>query len=175
VSDEYSIWLLPDRDTDAYQHLSNVISEYAQVYADAPKFEPHITVLGGIDTDIATIQNGIEDLAEEYNPIQVIFTKAQCSTTKHQCVFLLVEPTTDILSAHRTMRDICKIDQGMYVPHLSLIYSEMSVTERLKITNSIDIPSFQNNIYADEIVLIDTEGDVPDWNIIQSCDLCTGR
>ena len=171
MSNEYSIWFIPDRDTDAYRELSNMISEYAEMYDDAPEFKPHITVLGGIDRDVSILKRNVQDLAEECNPVETILTRPHCSTTKHQCVFILVEPTVSILSAHETMRDVCKLDQRMYVPHLSLIYSEMGIAERLQITNSIDISSLHNIIYADEIALVDTEAGVPDWEIVERYDV----
>nr|ABQ76058.1 probable tRNA splicing protein, cyclic phosphodiesterase [uncultured haloarchaeon] len=171
MSNEYSLWFIPDRDSDAYRRLSSIISEYAEVYDDAPEFRPHITILGGIDRDVSTLKKDVKNLAEECNPVQTVLTGVQCSTTKHQCVFLLVEATMNILSAHKAMRDTCNIDHRMYVPHLSIIYSEMNITERLQIINSIDVSSLQGTIYSDEIALINTKEEVPDWEMIESYDL----
>ena len=64
VSNEYSIWLVPDRGTDAYQQLDKVIGEYAQRFEDAPEFEPHITVVGGVEGDESVLEEGVQSLAE---------------------------------------------------------------------------------------------------------------
>ena len=171
VSDEYSIWLVPDRGTDAYQQLEETIGEYAQRYEDAPEFEPHITVVGGVEGDISALEEGVRSFAEDQDSFSVDFTRVHCSTTRHQCVFLLVEPTVDLLSLHQKAVEVFDVDAGMYVPHLSLVYSDMSMEERLEMVESIDTTALPSDVPIGEITLVKTSGPVSEWETVATYNL----
>lgn len=171
VSDEYSVWLVPDRDTSEYQQLEQTIEEYTQRYEDAPRFEPHITVVGGIESDRSLLAENVQDLAEGQDSFDVEFTKIQCSTTRHQCVFLLVEPSMKLLSLHQEASDLFEICDGMYVPHLSLIYSNIGIEERLEMVDSIELSSLPRTVHIDAIALVKTTGDALEWESIETYDL----
>lgn len=166
ASDDYSIWLIPDRDSNAYQQLEEKIEEYAQLYEDAPEFEPHITVLGGGEGERARLKDEVERLAQEQPPFDVTFPDVHCSTTRHQCVFLLVEPTVELFSLHRDAARVFDVDAGMYVPHLSLIYADISIEERLEMAESLDATSLPRTAHINEIALVKTTGPVSEWETV---------
>lgn len=166
MSDVYSVWLVPDRGTTAYQQLEKTIEEYAQLYEDASEFEPHITVVGSIQGDESVLEGGIRDLAEGQDRFDVRFTRVQCSTTRHQCVFLMVKPTVELLSLHREAVAVFDVDPGMYVPHLSLIYSDMSIEERLEVVESLNTSAFPSTVQIGEVALVKTTGTVPEWETV---------
>jgi 2'-5' RNA ligase len=171
VSGVYSLWLVPNRETKAYRRLSETIGELAAAHPDAPEFEPHVTVLGGIRGDQDRITKRAQHLAEERRPLELTFTTLQCSTTKHQCVFLLVQPTRELLSVHQAAVQRFDTDGGMYVPHLSLIYSDMSIDDRFTVVESIGIGSLPGGVDADELAVIETTGSVPEWHTVATHEL----
>lgn len=171
VSEEYSVWLLPNRGTDAYQQLDETIEKYAQLYEDAPRFDPHITVVGGIEGNKSVLEENIRSLAKEQDPFDAEFIKVQCSTTRHQCVFLLVEPSIELFSLHQEMSESFNMSGGMYVPHLSLVYSDMSIEERLEMVKSIELSSLPKTAHINAVAFIETTGDASDWEAVRIYDL----
>jgi len=156
VSDVYSVWLVPDRGTEAYQQLEETIEEYAQLDEDAPEFEPHITVVGGISGSESVLEDGVRSLAEGQDVFSVEFTGVQCS---------------EVLSLHQEAVEVFDVDDGMYVPHLSLIYSDMDVEERLDLVESIDTSSFPSTVQIGELVLVKTTGSVSEWETVARYNL----
>lgn len=75
--------------------------DHARSYPDAPDFEPHITLLGGIETDEATAIERTRELVRGCDPFELGFTGVSCSTTTHQCVFLFVTPSAALLRLRR--------------------------------------------------------------------------
>ncbi|TKX69187.1 hypothetical protein [Halorubrum sp. GN11GM_10-3_MGM] len=51
IETEYSLWLTLAEETEAFQQFRDVIVDLAATHEDAVIFEPHITVVGGIDGD----------------------------------------------------------------------------------------------------------------------------
>jgi 2'-5' RNA ligase len=168
MSATYSIWLVPDRETRAYRTLDELIGDYAQSYPDAPDFEPHITLLGGIETDEATVSERTCDLVGGRDPFALDFIDVSCSTTTHQCVFLLVAPSAPLLRLRRTASEVFDRDERMYVPHLSLVYSWMEVEERVRLVRSIDAESLPDGVRIDTVEVVDTSGPVPDWETVST-------
>jgi 2'-5' RNA ligase len=171
VSAVYSIWLLPDADADATHQLEGLISDYAQSYDDAPVFDPHITVLGGLTEDQDTVMEGTRTLIQDRAPFEVSFPRVHCSTTRYQCVFLLVEPTREILSLHRDAVEIFEVAAGMYVPHLSLVYSDMSIEKRAALARSVDSASVPDTAPIGSVAVVETTGSIPEWETVAEYQL----
>lgn len=171
VSDVYSVWLVPKQSEEEYHKLDGTIRKYAQLYEDASEFEPHITIVGGLEGNKSIFEKGLQTLAKRHDPFEIQFTMVQCSTTRHQCIFLLVEPTAELFSLHQKVVEMYELGEQMYVPHLSLIYSDMSIEERLKIVDSIDITALPSTVQISQIALVKTTGSVPEWETIDKYNL----
>jgi 2'-5' RNA ligase len=168
MSGTYSIWLVPDRDTPAYRTLDGVISDHARSYPDAPDFEPHVTLVGGIEADEATVVDRTRDLARGRGPLEVASGDVSCSTTTHQCVFLLVRPSADLLRFRQSASASFDRDERLYVPHVSLVYSEMAVEERVRLVRSIDANSLPDTVPIDTVEIVDTSGPVSEWRTVST-------
>lgn len=171
MSDKYSVWIVPASDTSAYEQLEQTIKKYAQRYEDAPRFEPHVTVLGGIEGDQSVLEENVRSLTESQVSFDIDFTKVQCSTTRHQCVFLLVKPSIELLSLRQILSESFGMSGKMYVPHLSLIYSDMNIEKRLEVVDSIGLSSLPRTAHIDTVALVKTTGGAPEWKLIETYDL----
>jgi 2'-5' RNA ligase len=168
MSETYSIWLVPDSGTRAYRALDELIGDNARSYPDAPDFEPHITLLGGVETDEATAVERTRDLARGRDPFGLEFSDVSCSTTTHQCVFLHVAPSAALLRLRRAASESFGRDERMYVPHLSLVYSDMDVADRVRLMRSIETESLPDGVRVDTIEVVETGGPVPDWRTVST-------
>jgi 2'-5' RNA ligase len=162
VSSEYSVWLVPDRDSTAYRQLAETIEDYAEAY-DTPAFDPHVTILGSISDEQDRIARQIEDLVTGYDPLELPLTNVHCSTTTHQCVFQFVDPNEPLFELHRDAVRSFDAAPGMYVPHVSLLYSDVGMAERVRLVQEIDQESLPETATTDTIEVVDTQGPVDDW------------
>jgi hypothetical protein len=60
----YSIWLVPDEESSAYDRLKQEISYWATT-VPGPEFVPHVTLVGGIDSSEAEVLKRTEYLAQQ--------------------------------------------------------------------------------------------------------------
>ena len=167
----YSLWLVPGADTTARRQLQATIAELAAEHEDAPVFEPHVTVCGGIDGKRTTLEETARVMAARTDPLEVAFEGVRWSTTRHQCVFLVVEPTLELVELHRSAREAVGGPSAAYHPHLSLVYSEMDVADRRDVAQSIDTTALPSGIMCHRLELVDTTDSESEWETVVSVPL----
>jgi 2'-5' RNA ligase len=151
--------------------LRATIMELAAGHGDAPVFEPHVTVLGGIDGKHTALEETTRALAARTAPLELAFEGVHWSTTRHQCVFLVVEPTLELVKLHRSAREEFDEPNTAYHPHLSLIYSEMDLEDRRDVAQSIDTTTLPSGITCHRLELVDTTGAESEWETMASVPL----
>lgn len=167
----YSLWLIPGADTTAHRQLQTTITELTAEHEDAPIFEPHVTVIGGIDGERAALEETTRALAARIEPLKLTFEGVCWSTTRHRCVFLVVEPTLELVKLHRSAQEAVDGPSAAYHPHLSLVYSEMNFAERRDVAQSIDTAALPSGFTCQTLELVDTTGPEPEWETIVSVPL----
>jgi 2'-5' RNA ligase len=125
----YSLWLVPGTETTARRQLRATITRLADRYEDAPVFEPHVTVVGGIDGERGALEETTRTLAARTTSLELTFGGVRWSTTRHQCVFLLVEPTLELLELRPSAQEAIGGSAEAYHPHLRLVYGDMDFME----------------------------------------------
>lgn len=166
----YSLWLAPEPDSPEGRLLEDRIEEYAGAYDDAPAFDPHLTVVGGADVDASTAVERTRDAADGHGPVEVSLVRPHCSTTRYQCVFLLADPTADLLALREDARRAFERDPSMYTPHLSLLYSDVDVDERRRLVEGFDA-DLPVAFTADHVQVVDTRGGVGEWSVVERVPL----
>ncbi|MCJ7429445.1 MAG: hypothetical protein MUP66_03575 [Candidatus Nanohaloarchaeota archaeon QJJ-5] len=163
MGDEYSLWLQPPSGSVPHERLSSRIRDYADQY-DTPVFPPHVTVVGGVGTDRETIEKVAGSITSgETAAIRLV--KASWSVTRHQCVFLLVDPSSWLISLHEKARTYLDHPSNFYVPHLSLVYGDIGHAERESCAEKASdlVPmSFKPS----EIRVVDTSGRASTWKTV---------
>lgn len=119
----YSLWLVPGADTTVRRQLQATITELAAGHEDAPVFEPHVTVFAGIDEERTVLEETTQTFAAGTDPLELSFEGVSWSTTRHQCIFLVVEPTLELVELHRSARDTVDGRSAAFHPHFSLVYT----------------------------------------------------
>lgn len=98
---------------------------------EASEFFPHVTLLGGIEKPKDEVLAITEQLASTLKPIQIDFDKVAYGNIYHQCVYILCKTSEDLASAGRSAKEAFHLDPSTpYMPHLSLVYSDMSTESR---------------------------------------------
>jgi hypothetical protein len=125
----YSLWLVPGTEATARRQLRATITRLADRYEDAPVFEPHVTVVGGIDGERGALEKTTRTLAARTTSLELTFGGVRWSTMRHQCVFIPVTPTLELLELRRSTREAFGGSTVAYHPHLSLVYGDMDLIE----------------------------------------------
>lgn len=98
--------------------------------ADAPDFPPHVTLIGGVARPKDHVLATAERLAGELAPVDIAFDRVAAGQIFHQCVYVMATPTAPLMAAGAAAKRAFDLPPALYMPHLSLIYSEMDAAAR---------------------------------------------
>jgi len=104
-------------------------------------------------------------------PIDVTFGDVRYSTTRHQCVFLVVKPSIELFDHYQRARDALSLPAEAYFPHLSLVYSDMNLARRIAVVASINTESLPEHAQFPTVELVDTTGPATTWETITAVQL----
>ncbi|KAB5534239.1 hypothetical protein DKX38_017325 [Salix brachista] len=133
---DYSVWAIPPEDVGARlkRLMAGLTSEFG-----GPQFEPHVTVVGAnslTEQDALEKFNSACDGMQAYN---ATVDRVATGTFFYQCVYLLLHPMPEVVepSAHCTGHFGYK-SSTPYMPHLSLLYGDLTDDEKKKAQEKAD-------------------------------------
>ncbi|KAG2446365.1 hypothetical protein HXX76_000951 [Chlamydomonas incerta] len=131
LRDQYSLWAQPKGRLG--EQLKAEIGHLAARHG-APAFPPHTTVLGDIERpggrqEVLAVA---AELAQKVKKYRINFTDVTRGSIYYQCVYLSVAKDDGAMAAAATAREVFGITTGPYMPHLSLLYSDIPQEERAK-------------------------------------------
>ena len=171
----YSLWLTPTEDT-VEQTLTKAICSTSEL-AQTPPFPPHMTLLGGLDlpdTDEETLKATTAALAASLSPYTATTTHVDTlPDSVYRCVFLRVDPTDDVVTAWSAAKSAFAIADGdcdgkydSYMPHVSLVYSDMDPDARAQTAATIGSSLDNISFTCSTIQLWDTSGYYTEWRLL---------
>ncbi|CAM8979625.1 unnamed protein product [Rhodiola kirilowii] len=126
----YSVWGIPSE--EVRPRLRKLMQELRTEF-NGPEFEPHVTVVGAITLTEEDAVQKFRAACEGLKAYEASVVRVDKGTFFYQCVYLLLHPTPEVVhtSAH------CSSHFGYrsstpYMPHLSLLYADISVEEKKK-------------------------------------------
>ncbi|XP_009615094.1 cyclic phosphodiesterase [Nicotiana tabacum] len=126
----YSVWALPPEDVrvKVKKLMEGLRSEFG-----GPQFEPHVTVVGAIRLTEAEALDRLKKACDTVKPYSATVEKVDCGTFYYQCVYLLLHPTTEVVEASAHCCSHFGYNRtGTYMPHLSLLYGDLTDEEKKK-------------------------------------------
>jgi len=161
----YSLWLEPSGDI-AYK-LQERIKKLSKENG-TPVFSPHVTLLGGLKASKEELIPLANTLASSAMPFELQLTKAGYLDTFYQSLFIHVNESPQLLELRKTA---CRLfdcgDENSYMPHLSLLYGDISKNEKQRILNMIG-REFYINFTVKNIVLMHTDGKPDKWRKVHA-------
>src|SRR3989338_9015983 len=121
----YSLWLVPDTNSEAYRALARCIADISKKY-QTPDFVPHATLLGSVGNTEKDMRANTQELAGELAPYEIRLDEIGSNRTYFQILFSKIEQTEAVMRANTIAQKVFVIDQGTYLPHLSLAYGDLS-------------------------------------------------
>lgn len=171
----YSVWAIPSKDVEP--RLTKLMDGLRSEFG-GPQFRPHVTAVGAIslteDDAIQKFRSACEGLKVYDASVERVAT----GTFFYQCVYLLLHPTPEVVEtgAHCSNHFGYK-SATPYMPHLSLLYNDLSDEEKKKAqekANILDesIGSLKFQITRLALYKTDTEDKtLKSWEKVAECDL----
>ncbi|MEX0685435.1 MAG: 2'-5' RNA ligase family protein [Balneolales bacterium] len=162
-----SLWLKPIG--TVYDELSMLINELAREHG-SPRFEPHVTLISGLNSPIDHILNKIDKMSMPNNSVEIQLGKIGYKNNRFQSFFAHVE-NEDIFS----LREQCKKAIGHqdieeFMPHLSLMYHEMPEKKKEALSKRLG-DTLDMKFTATQIHVISTNGEPEEWKEIAAINL----
>ncbi|MCR4306406.1 MAG: hypothetical protein NUV42_00385, partial [Candidatus Yonathbacteria bacterium] len=113
---EYSVWMVPDGAVGEY--LQRIISDLSMKY-ETPTFEPHVTLISGMDREIEALEYTIQ-IARRLRPFYIELGVPQRGDRYFRSLFAEVKETPELMEAHKVAQEVCGRKE-IYKPYLSLL------------------------------------------------------
>ncbi len=161
---KYTLWIVPP--LDIKNILEKIILDLSKTYG-GPSFEPHMTLLGDIETSEKAILEGTKALASRINAFQLVLGEVSFSTTYFQNVFVRVKSSAKLMEANLASKQIFNMENSLFMPHISLLYGDHGMEIREKIASQVELPPglvFE----ADKITVVTSSSRDPrDWQHVE--------
>ncbi|XP_074568427.1 cyclic phosphodiesterase-like [Curcuma longa] len=133
----YSVWALPP--DDVRDRIKRIMAALRSEFG-GPAFEPHITVVGAISLtpEDALLRFRSACAALSRYPVRVY--AAGRGTFFYQCVFLLVDPTPEVVETKSHACIHFRYENSTpYMPHLSLLYADLPDEVKEKARQRVEV------------------------------------
>ncbi|KAG0492981.1 hypothetical protein HPP92_006379 [Vanilla planifolia] len=128
--ESYSVWALPL--ADVKDRLKFLMSSLRCEFG-GPSFEPHITVVGDLRLRRNDAIASLRSAASSLKPYKARVASVGCGNIFYQCVYLLIDPSPEVVETSARCCSHFGYERSTpYMPHLSLIYGELSDEEKEK-------------------------------------------
>lgn len=155
----YSLWIVPP--IRIGEPLQEVIANLS-VKNGSPDFEPHITLLGDVSSDLKSLKQKAELLASKLKPFPISFSEVSFSTTYFQSVLVRVKATAALMNANMLAKEIYKVDNNVFMPHMSLMYGNQDMKGREKVVSEVVLPK-NISFEVSKLVIIPSTQNPKDW------------
>jgi len=157
-----SLWLEPTGPSRA--RFAKLIGSLAAELG-TPVFDPHLTLLGGIDLPDAEVLDRSEGLASRLGPVEIRLTRAGVGSEYFNFLFFEVAATRELLAAHTAAVRAFDVTGDDFQPHVSLAYAvptDHSPEELLKRVQGRPWGRFR----SESLTVIRTSGAPSEWEVL---------
>ena len=170
----FAVWLVPRAEDQ--QWLSAIISALANQY-DAPIFEPHVTVYGGVYTPTDSLATLLPQVAPIAPPLTLTIQTIDQTADLFKTLFLVLAPHPALtLCSQRIQHQLQHPDNYLLQPHVSLIYKPLSARQKQTIIADLTLPS--SSITFDTLKVVAPRSgswrDFDTWHVLDSQPLGHG-
>jgi 2'-5' RNA ligase len=154
----YSIWIVPPPGIS--DSLARLICTLGKAHG-GPVFEPHVTLLGSIQSLESHVINTVSQIAESTAPFIIQLTKLEFLNQYFRCLFVKVEKSQELMNLHEQLKNLLGYAaKSDFMPHLSLLYGHIGETHKREIIAKIS-DYFPMHFQVSKIVIEDTSPDIP--------------
>ena len=161
----HAIWLTFSKSDREY--LKNIIDKISEKY-HAPKFEPHITVYGLMNSEISQIDKIAKESILNQNSFLVKKSEILQSEELWKTIFIELKINQQLESVHKNLKKhFEKILKYEFNPHISLIYKILPIDKRIQIINELNI---KKEFQISKLAIQKFFPDIEKWKIVKEYD-----
>mmetsp|Transcript_30140 Transcript_30140/g.71785 ORF Transcript_30140/g.71785 Transcript_30140/m.71785 type:complete len:189 (+) Transcript_30140:74-640(+) len=123
----YSLWIEPRGALQS--RLQTEINSLSEEF-NGPCFVPHVTLCAFTASNDEEAKEETAKLTAELQRYYIPFKDVGYGEAFHQCVFILCADDAQVLSAAEKARKFLGLEPKPYIPHLSLLYSDIDFSQR---------------------------------------------
>lgn len=155
---KYSIWVIPPE--PVFSQVQSVVQTLSLQYT-GPLFEPHLTILGGVEAELPQVIQATKTIAASCNQLQLTLDAISFSTTYFQSVLVRVQATAQLLQLNLDLKKALVQENTLYMPHLSLLYGNHDMPTREKAASQIQLPPLSFAVTS--FVIVPSTLDPSEW------------
>jgi|SRR5215471_15864877 len=131
-------WLVPAAGPE-HDRLAATIGRLAADH-NAPQFQPHVTIVATIESTEAAAIHTLKSLVAGVAPFGMTFAAIGHEQAYFRSLYLLAEPSSQLMALQQAGQEVWALSPSPHMPHLSLLYSDLSDEHKRSIIDTIDIP-----------------------------------
>lgn len=167
----YSLWLVPKRNDETFLFLKGLIDKVAAEYKTI-SFDPHVTLLGGINESAQNVYEKTSRLATKLSPYEIKLGKIGSNRSYFQVLFSKVIETNPVIHANTVAQHVFGMNSDKYFPHLSVAYGDFSKDQINFLKTNLGKYSLpEKDFVVEDVELWSTEGSVNEWYKIETFSL----
>lgn len=161
----HSLWLVPAE--PEHRRLARWIDRLA-ARLGTPRFEPHLTLLGGFDAEAAWLARLAESLAAMTPALDLRLGPPGHGERFLRCVYAPVEPSPGLAAAHaRARARLAFFDaREPFFPHVSLVYASLPAAARQALASELAPELSGLALACRELWLVRTQGRCEEWRVL---------
>jgi 2'-5' RNA ligase len=162
-NDSYTLWIIPE--DAAYSLTDGYIAQLSAAY-HLPRFEPHVTLLGGTRSPDTSALRG---LAESLPPFRVRLASQPAYLDEYfRCLFLKADETPELMETFSKASQLFGYKRESYFPHLSLAYGDLLVETKHEMIRELgEIPEIEFEARHLSLVQASTKMPISRWKVIE--------
>ncbi len=167
LAHSYYLWLMPDEAN--FTKYQAIIHNLSKTYT-TPCFEPHVTLVSGLSAPVDKLKEKIALLAKDAIAQTLTFTTIEYTHGFFTALYLKAICTDAINQMNQDARLLLNpFGQKEYIPHLSLLYGDITEEEKQTIINHLDFS--KEEMTFTKLQLVKGNKDVNAWQIIDAWPL----
>ncbi len=151
--------------------LQTTITKLAGEF-NAPIFNPHVTLLARIPEQPEDVLiEKTKELAQSLAPITLSFGNLHAQDVYFKALYIEINEKEQMVEYHKKASELFETpDEGIYFPHLSLLYGNYPAEQKSHALQTITLPE-QKSFVANKVHLYKTDGETQNWKKIFECML----
>ncbi len=155
-------WLTFQKDDEDF--LQDIINELSKKY-NSVSFEPHITACGLVDIELDKISRICENISARFEPFNVEFLNISYSDDLWKTLFVNLKTSMIMNEIYDNLRnEFQKIEKYVFEPHISLIYKNMSTSDKKEISKNLKL---KKQFRIDSISILHYSDKIENWEIVE--------
>lgn len=159
-----TLWLMPD--DAAFERLSQLIESLSS-YHHTPRFEPHVTLLSGIEDSPGLAIQKAGQLAQAIGkPVRASLTRIEYLELYYKCLFFRTDESEELFEARGLAEELFEhTNIQPFIPHISFLYGSLPTFTKQNIIQTLG-DSFFMDFYLSELHLVETALTPDKWQTL---------